>query len=321
MKVEDLQPNDLRIGIAGAGATGGFLAASLADAGYDVTLLARGQSAEVIRREGIRVDGPDNTSVKAKPASVVEAGDEVVSTDVTLFCVKAYDTQAAAEDISGLVGDDGAILCLQNGVANEDMLARRYGADRIMSGVLYIGAERVKPGVIERSTQARVIFGPYDTAAPATSRLWPAVAAIFERAGIDCTVDENIRQAKWQKFLFNCGLNPLTAITRQRLGAIRSHPSGASLFTALVEEAISAARAAEAPLAADALEQVHATADRMDISSSMAEDLEAGRPMEVNAFTGHVLNLASEHGTDSTVTGVIHGLLEVLDQPEGRSQR
>jgi 2-dehydropantoate 2-reductase len=301
----------LRVGVAGAGATGGYLAAALANAGVDVTLLARGRSADAISRDGLVVRGPGDREVQARPTSVVRAGEDVRPVDVTLFCVKSYDTEQAAQDVEALVGSDGAILCLQNGVANEDVLADRYSKSRIMSGVLYIGAERVAPGVIECSTDARITFGPYD--GRTTEPMWAPLQQMLTAAGVTCTIDEHIRAAKWQKFLFNCGLNPLTALTRQKLGSIRAEPAGQGLFEGLIDEALCAALASGAPLATDAKQQVLATADRMDISSSMAEDLAAGRPMELDAFTGHVLRLARAHQTSADRTAVVHDLLRVLD--------
>jgi 2-dehydropantoate 2-reductase len=304
--------SELRIGVVGAGATGGYLAAALSGAGYPVTLLARGRSAEVIERDGITVRGPDGTAT-SRVASVVRAGDPVDPVDVALLCVKSYDTGGVIGALAPMIGDRGRVLCLQNGVANEDLLAAAFGADRVLSGVLYIGAQRLGPGVIERSTDARIRFGPYR--GRDTEPLWRPLRDALVAAGADCVIDEDILSSKWQKFLFNCALNPLTAITRQRLGAIRRSPSGAELFDALLDEAIDAARASGAPLASDAREQVQSTADRMDISSSMAEDLAAGRRMEREAFTGHVLRLAAEHGTEAPTTRVVDAILQTVGRP------
>lgn len=304
--------SNIKFGVVGAGATGGYLAAALASAGNPVTMLARGESAGVIARDGVTVHGPDGEIRTVRMSRVVQAGESVDDpVDVALFCVKSGATARAAEAVRPLVGDTGRILCLQNGVNNEDVLAEAFGADRILSGVLYIGAERVAPGVIKSSTHARTTIGPYR--GEATRPLWQPTRDAFVAAGVSCVIDENIRGAKWQKFLFNCGLNPLTAVVREKLGTIRATESGRALFDALVDEAIVAARAAGAPLAADARERVDDTADRMDISSSMAEDLSAGRPMEIDAFTGYVLELAQNHGVDTPTTRVIDGLLRVLN--------
>ena len=305
---------DLRVGIVGAGATGGYLAAVLIDAGYEVTLFARSRSAEAIRARGLRLVQRDGNAIAVKPAAVVEPGDPVDPVDVTIFCVKTYDTEVAASASAPLAGDHSAVLCLQNGIASEDILAGIFGSERLLSGVFYIGAERLQPGLIHCSTAPRIIFGPYDPAVSSTRELWPQLASLLSAAGVETTIDEDVRQAKWQKFLFNCALNPLTALTRQRLGMIRAHPAGRDLYTRLAAEALEAATAAGAPVPTDALVRVESTGDRMDISSSMAEDLEAGRAMELDAFSGHVLRLAERHGLPAPVTAVVHQLLEVLDR-------
>jgi 2-dehydropantoate 2-reductase len=310
MPIDSVDREALRLGVAGAGATGGYLTAALANAGFDVTLLARGSTAKAVIRDGITVRGPGERRLHARPARTVVAGQTVEPVDVTLFCVKAYDTAQAAEDIAALVGERGRILCLQNGIANEEVLASVYGSDRVLSGVLYIGAERAEPTVIDCRTGARIILGSYDGQ---PNELLGRVQGALSEAGVDCTVEESIRAAKWQKFLFNCGLNPLTALTGQRLGQIRSVPAGRRLFEALVDEALEAAVASGAPVPPDARSTVMATADRMDISSSMAEDRAAGRPMELEAFTGHVLRLAQAHGVPAPHSSVVHALLQVVD--------
>jgi Ketopantoate reductase PanE/ApbA C terminal len=114
-----------------------------------------------------------------------------------------------------------------------------------MSGVLYIGAERVAPGVIECSTDARITFGPYD--GRTTEPMWAPLQQMLTAAGVTCTIDEHIRAAKWQKFLFNCGLNPLTALTRRKLGSICAEPARQGLFEGLIDEAVSAVLASGGP--------------------------------------------------------------------------
>jgi 2-dehydropantoate 2-reductase len=298
--------NSLSIGVIGAGATGGYLAAVLANANYPVTLVARGQSRERIIQEGLLIEGPGNSPVRAKPAKVIESGESAEPVDVVLFCVKSYDTDTALAGIERLIGSSGRVLCLQNGVVNEDTLIKRFGSKRVISGVMYIGSERTAPGCIRVHTPARVFFGSPE---PGNQPLLRQIKAAFDTAGIECAINEHILTDKWQKFLFNCGLNPLTAIAGMKLGAILGREEGKILFEALVDEAIAVANRAGAPLAADARDRVLDTARRMDISSSMAEDLAAGRPIERGAFTGHVRRLGESLGVQTPVTTVFDQLL------------
>ncbi|WP_433757155.1 ketopantoate reductase family protein [Nocardia sp. CA-135398] len=139
------------------------------------------------------------------------------------------------------------------------------------------------------------------------------VRELFSSANIKAAVEPDISRSKWQKFLFNCGLNPLTAITKKRLGELLSHQATAVVFDMLVDEAAAAALAAGAPLAPDHKARVDDTAARMDISSSMAEDLAAGRKIELDAFSGYVIELGEAHGVPTPVTRAAHGMLVALD--------
>lgn len=300
----------MRVGIVGSGATGGFLAAALALSHTAVTLLARGDSYSRILRDGIEVTYPDGRHIIARPANVMTPGDTSVEpVDLVLFCVKSYDTDDAAASVKSLAGESGLVLCLQNGVKNEEALAGVIDPQRLLSGVLYIGSRRLAPGVIECSAPPRIHFGWY-AAGRALEDLNP-IANIFKAADIDAVADADIRQEKWQKFLFNCALNPLTAIVQRPLGEILDLPSGRELYGALLDEAIAVGQAQGAPLVSDARDRVWATGRRMNILSSMAEDLRAQRPLELDAFTGYVHELGRLHGIQTPISDTVLALLEV----------
>ena len=298
------------VAVVGAGATGAYLAAELTDAGLPVTLVARGASLAKIRSGGIEVRRPDGTTRVARPAQVVGVTEVSDPVDLVLFCVKTYDTVAATRLVEPLLRTGGYVLCLQNGVKNEQLLADVVGGSNVLSGVLYIGSQRAAPGVIVCSSLPRIVIGPYEGAGLVESR---AVKELFDSAGIECTVDPQVGGAKWQKFLFNCGLNPMTAITGRRMAQLLAEPATAGIFHALVDEAAAVAVAAGAPLPDGYRANVTAIAQRMDISSSMAEDLNAGRALELDAFTGYVIALGESTGTPTPSTKVVHGILTALD--------
>lgn len=298
------------VGIIGAGATGGYLAGRLAAAGVEVTLVARGRTRELIEAEGIHLLEPDGAKIDARPARVVSDGDAVTPVDMVIVAVKSYDTGEAARLAAPLMGENGYILCTQNGIDNELILSETFGAGRVVPGVFYIGAERTAPNVIACSNPPRLVVG---AAAGEGRPVGDELGALFAHAGIPCTVDAEILASKWQKFLFNCGLNPLTALTRLRLDEILVRPKGRETFEGLVDEALAVALASDAPLRADAREQVMATAARMNISSSMAEDLKAGRAIELDAFSGLVRKLGRDTGIATPVTDTVYDLLAILD--------
>lgn len=303
--------NAVTVGVVGAGATGAYLAARLAEAGLSVTLVARGRSLERIRNSGIEIADPDGTRRLVRPARVIAPEEPSPPADFVLFCVKSYDTEEASDVAARLAGSEGRVVCLQNGVRNEQILADRLEPGRVLSAVLYVGAQRTAPGIVVCSAPARVIVGPYDASGDVDAA--EEVHRFFSKAGIECTVQNDVSTAKWLKFLFNCGLNPLTAVTGQTLGRLLAEPSTAAAFDTLVNEAIEVAEASGAPLPGDARARVAETARRLDISSSMAEDLAAGRAIELDAFTGYVLQLGEMHGIVTPATSVMHGILTALD--------
>jgi len=298
------------IGIIGAGATGGYLAARLAAANLEVTLLARGSTLAAVQAGGIRVEELDGATISARPNHTVAHGDPVDPVDIVIVCVKSYDTDEAARLAAPLLSDSGYILCTQNGIDNETILEKRFGQGRVVPGVLYIGVERTEPNVIRCSVPPRLVVGAM---AGESRHVGDELHALFSHAGIDCTIDEEILASKWQKFLFNCALNPLTSLTRLRLGQILERPAGRNLFEQVLDEALAVAKAHGAPIRMDAREQVMATAERMNISSSMAEDLKAGRPIELDAFSGLVGKLGAQTGVPTPATQVLYQLLAVLD--------
>lgn len=297
------------IAIVGAGATGAYLAAQFTSAGINVHLVARGRSADAIETEGIRVTHADGSTTVNRPAKVVRNVEDADEVDLVLFCVKGYDSSDASVFLTPLIGEKGKILCLQNGVHNEQLLAEIFGRDRVLSGVLYIGSERTAPGQITCLAAPRAVVGPYGNDDGSVE----LAAEIFRTADIPVVVEQNISQAKWEKFIFNCGLNPLTAITGAKLHTILSDPAGARAFEGLLDEAISVGIASGAPLDGESKSRVQATAARMDISSSMAEDLAAGRRIELDSFTGYVTTLGERLSVPTPYTEFAHGSLSILD--------
>lgn len=308
----------LRFAVIGAGATGALLAACLTEAGIPVTLIARGASLDAIRADGIRITRPDGSERVVRPAALAapdEAalaapGEPAAPVDVAIFLVKSYDTANALGLARALIGQSGHVLCLQNGVENERLLAAELGSGRVIPGVLYVGAERLAPGAVSYSTPPRVVFGRGDADASAPI---DGIEAALTAAGISVEKTADILAAKWQKFIFNCGLNPLTAVTGLRLGQILAVADGRELFDRLISEAIAAAAADGAPVDGETHDNVMETGRRMDISSSMAEDLAAGRPLELDAFCGFVRRLGGAHGVPTPVTDVFYRLLSLAN--------
>src|SRR5699024_9799746 len=204
----------------------------------------RATPTEVIVTSGPAVAGSgtgmagSGAGVAGRGAGVAGRGASEEPLDVVLVCVKTYDTDVVLPVIERLREPGTAVLSLQNGVRSDDALASHFGPEKVLSGVLYIGAHRHGPGKIECTSPPRIFVGPYAAGAGDAGRSLERGAAgrfvnLCHEAGIEAVSDEAILTAKWQKFLFNCGLNPLTALTGKRLGTILADAATRQIFVDL----------------------------------------------------------------------------------------
>src|SRR5271170_4786103 len=229
----------MKILVMGAGAVGAYFGARLRAAGEDVVLCARGENLRAIRERGL-----DIISIRGDLRIEVPATDtprDFAPYDLILFCVKAYDTDAAAREIQGCLKPDGVILTLQNGVENEAKLAAIFGRDAVMGGNARVGVEMVAPGKIVHLSTGHIDFGELDGR---ESDRVKAFAEVFQRAGILGQVSADIMTARWDKLIWNGAVNTVATLTRRRVGEILDDPEGMKLLRTLAARLERAARLA-----------------------------------------------------------------------------
>jgi 2-dehydropantoate 2-reductase len=301
----------VRIAVMGAGAVGGYFGAKLGAAGHNVVFIARGKHLDALRRNGLRVNGPggelhiENALFTADPA---RAG----SADLVLLCVKSYDTELATEALRPIVGEETAVLSLQNGIDNPDKIAQRFGAQRTVAGVVYVGAQVVAPGVIEHSSGGRIIFGPPSGGqSEGAKKVHEALAA----AAIPCEISADIKSALWRKLLWNAPFCAISCLTRAKVKNIVESESLSKLATDCMEEVRQAAQTRNVDLPRHLIGEVFEFSKTLgDFKPSMLQDLEAGKPLEYEAFNGIVVKLLGAAGKDAPVNGVFYGALQYLDK-------
>jgi 2-dehydropantoate 2-reductase len=297
----------MKIAVLGVGGVGGYLGSRLAAAGGDVRLIARGAHLEAIRRDGLTIEGPGGPESLRLPATADPA--EIGPVDHVLFCVKSYDTVAAAERLAPLIGEGTAVLSLQNGVDNEAKIAAVVGADHVLGGAAYIFAELAAPGVI-RSGPARIVVGELDPGPPSerVSRLVELVRA----GGVGAEAAADVRVAKWEKYVLLVAFASVSAATQLPLGDIRRAPAAVEMLRAGMVEAWSVGRALGIPLADDLVdrqfERVMAQAD--DEGTSLRHDLLDGHRMEVEALQGTLSRLGRETGVPTPWTDAAYAILQ-----------
>lgn len=272
-----------------------------------MTLIGRGAHLSAIRDHGLMVRTPEgefHTAVRA-----AEEPEGVGPVDAVLFCVKSYDTDAAAALLPPLLADDTPVVSLQNGVDNEDRIAAVIGRDHVLGGAAFLFAAIAEPGVITAGGPRRIVFGELDgKRRTRTDRLLDA----FVAAGVDAEVTDHVDVALWSKYAFLCAQAGATATIRLPIGEIRESPAAWELFRGIVEEVWRVGRAVGADLPGDLIERHLAFAASLEPTtySSLHTDLVTGHRMELAALHGTVLRLAREHGIDTPWTRAVHAILE-----------
>jgi 2-dehydropantoate 2-reductase len=298
----------MRIAVIGAGGTGGYFGGLLAQAGEDVTFIARGVHLGALRRRGLTLE----SRLAGTFTIPVQATDDprgVGSVDLILFCVKTYDTDTAAESIRPLIRPDTMLLSLQNGIDNEERIARAAGHTSGIGAVAYVTSVIKGPGVIaQTSGPGKIILGELSGGASArTERLHN----VLQRAGITAEVHPEIRLVLWQKFLFICAFSGVTAVSRLPIGAILADPETHDLFQGTSEEVEAVAHASKIDLPADGVEQALATASAAEPSArgSLYHDLAVGRRLELESLNGEVVRRGREHGIETPLNFAIYATL------------
>jgi len=287
----------MRILIAGTGGVGGYYGAKLAAARNEVRFLARGAMLEGLRAHGLEVRA-DLGDVRIEHVHAADRIDPALPpAEAILFVVKSYDNADAADAIAPAVARGTIVCSLQNGVDNESFLGDRFPQATIVGGTSRIEAFVVSPGVVaQRGGQSELTLGAFAAAdRPAAERLGEAV----EEAGIPLTVTDDIRAALWLKLVVITGLGGVTAYAHGTIGDVLADPELERLLRDVLAETDAVARALGIAIPPGLPDTVRAYAEfQLDrgFSSSMARDVERGKPLEIEWLNGAVVRYGRQAG-------------------------
>jgi len=324
----------MRIVIVGAGAIGGYIGAKLARAGADIVLHARGPHLRAMQEHGLRVISPDG-DFTVQPAV---SGDlaAIGPCDVVFLGVKAHSLTTLAPTIHPLLGPDTVVVSTQNGIPwwyfqgcggefeglslervdPGGVIAAAIEPRRVVGSLAYFATDIVEPGVIRHTEGNRISFGEPDGSKSERAR---RIAEALIAAGFRCPVTPRFRHEIWVKLLGNVAFNPISALTRGTLEELARHPDVSRLVRELMveTEAVAARLGIELPISID---QRMAGAEKVGAhKTSMLQDLEAGRPMELEAVVGAVVELGERMGVSMTATRAVYACTKLLDE-HARSQ-
>jgi 2-dehydropantoate 2-reductase len=289
----------MRLAIVGAGGVGGYFGGRLAAAGVDVSFVARGKHLEALRANGLRIESPfGHLHLPRVTATADPAG--IGPVDVVFFAVKLYDTDTAAALLPPLVGRDTVVIPYQNGVESVDTLTRAVGRPHVAGGTAYVAAVVSEPGVIRHTAMDTIVFGELDGArSPRLERLLAACGP----AGFHATLSEQIQSDIWAKFVRLSVFSGMTAVTRCPIGPIRDNPDLLAMAQAAALETMTVARARGVSLSSRVFDDMMTNMSTLPATakSSMLEDLERGRRLELPWLSGAVVRMGREHGVDTPI--------------------
>jgi 2-dehydropantoate 2-reductase len=319
----------MRIVIVGAGAIGGYIGARLAKVGADVVLHARGPHLRAMQEHGLRVIGADG-DFTVRP---VVSGDlaAIGAADVVFLGVKAHSLTALAPTLHPLLGPETVVVSTQNGIPwwyfqghggeleglrlervdPGGVVAAAIEPRRVVGSLAYFATDIVEPGVIRHIEGNRISFGEPDGSKSERAR---RIAEALIAAGFRCPVTPRFRHEIWVKLLGNVAFNPISVLTRATLEQMARHPDVSRLVRELMveTEAVAATLGIELPISID---QRMAGAEKVGAhKTSMLQDLEAGRPMELEAVVGAVVELGDRLGIPMTATRAVYACAKLLDE-------
>ena len=318
----------MKIAIAGAGAIGGYIGAKLAKAGADVILFARGPHLKAMAERGLRVEGPEE-SFEVRPA-VTGSLETIGKADVVFLGVKAHSLPDLAPRLTPLFHADTVVVSTQNGVPwwyfqqhggaldgitlervdPGGIIARAIEARRVIGSIAYFATEIEQPGVVRHIEGNRISFGEPDGA---KSERCTRIAQALIAAGLRCPVSTRIRQEIWVKLLGNVAFNPISALTGGTLVRIATHPETSALVREVMKEteAVAQRLGIELPISID--QRIAGAAKVGEHKTSMLQDVEAGRPMELDAVVGAVIELGDRLGIPMPHTRAVYACAALLN--------
>ena len=323
----------MKIVIVGAGAIGGYIGAQLTRVGADVVLVARGSHLRAMQDRGIQVRSADGDfDVHPKLAADVS---DVGKADVVILAVKAHSLTPIASSLRTLFGRDTVVVSTQNGlpwwyfqnlggeydglglerVDPGGVIAAAIEPRRIVASLAYFSTDIVEPGVIHHTEGNRISFGEPDGTRSERAR---AIAEALIAAGFRCPLTTRIRHETWVKLIGNVAFNPISALTGGTLEELARDPDIAPVVrTVMTEiEAVAERLGIALPITID---QRMAGAEKVGPhKTSMLQDFEAGRPMEIEAVVGAVVELGDKVGVPMPATRAVYGCVKLLDAHRNR---
>jgi 2-dehydropantoate 2-reductase len=317
----------MRVAVVGAGAIGAYVGASLSRGGADVTLVARGAHVRAMQTHGVRVRS-ESGDFTAHPAATDDLT-TIGPVDVVILTLKAHQIGEVAPTLPSLFHHETSVISIQNGlpwwyferlggpygnmtlesVDPGGRIAATIAPERVIGSVAYAASELEAPGVVRHIGVTRFVLGEPD--GTTSARLW-GIARAFEAGGLDTPISSDIRAEIWLKLLGNTSFNPISALTRATLVEMADDPLVADLAREMMTESVAILTRLGVRLAATVDERIDRARRVGAHKTSMLQDLEAGRPMEIEALVGSIVELGARLEIPTPATSHVYALVALL---------
>ena len=319
----------MKICIVGAGAIGGMLGVKLALTGHEVTLILRGANLEAVRQDGMTLIEEDGKELLARPARVTSVIAEAGVQDVVILGMKAHQVAAIAAELPALMHDSTRVVTMQNGIPwwyfhklpgawegtpvravdPDGVIAQHIDVNRVIGSVVYPASEVIRPGVIKVIEGNRFSLGELDGSDTPSIR---AIADALKAAGFKAPISKDIRSEIWLKVWGNLSFNPISALTHATLEDICLYGPTRELAAAMMREAQTIGEALGVQFKVSLDKRIAGAQAVGQHKTSMLQDVEQGRPLELQALVAAVMELGRITQTPTPTIDAVYALASLL---------
>ena len=309
----------MKIAILGTGAVGGYLGGRLAQAGKDVTFIARGKHLDAIVTEGLQIQSINGDFI-IHPATATDRPENIGNVDLVLCCVKSWQVPEVTDAIRMLVGPESVVIPIQNGVEAHTILSQEIGTEHVIPGLCRLISMVKAPGQIRHAgADPYFTFGEFDGR---FSQRIEKIAELFTGVkGLTVEVSRNIIPELWKKFMLIAPWGGIGAITRSPIGIFRSLPETRKILIKSIQEVFDVAHANGVKIEEGAVDATIGFIDQLppDGTASMQRDIIEGRPSELNEQCGAVVRFGKKGGIQTPINRLIyHSLLPLEHKARGK---
>ncbi|WP_456436424.1 ketopantoate reductase family protein [Thermovibrio ammonificans] len=305
----------MRFVIYGAGGVGSLYGGLLARGGKEVVFIGRGEHLKAMKGKGLTVKSFKYGTFTVKESDKVKfvsSPEEAGKADVVLVCVKSYDTEKVAPHIPQMLKENSVVVSVQNGIENEEILAKFVGKERVLGATAFVGTYVERPGVVVHEAAGLLEIG--ELSGKPSERVERLVEEL-RSCGIEARASKDINYTLWKKLVWNVAFNPYSVITGATVGELLENPLTFEVLKKLMEECYKVAESYGVRLKPKIMENyLKSSPDLKNYKTSMLLDFEKGKPIEIEGITGALIRKAQAKGVEVPFNRCVYATVKFLDE-------